>query len=253
MKARAEGRCLFFTETGICLHRPNELGEPVEDMTYGPFPGNKKAFIKPETVEAAIVKLRVGLRSFYTDLKNDPSMLEASSWIHKLAERWSVEDAPLSVDPAQTPRIEVRGDLEKGEVVGIMVAGVPVAYGSKYLGDCLVPGEIEGQPTGRLCFDFIVAGLSKRLVVDWLLREKIISKTGGVTVCFGDSPGGNDAGLAVYHEEGIPFVSVCDTVSKVPARLMDCHVGNNEVSARAGGEGVHSPFSESTAAPAAHF
>ena len=114
-----------------------------------------------------------------------------------------------------------------------MVAGVPVQYGSQYLGDAIVQGELEGQPTGRLCFDYVVPGLNKRLVLDWMLREGTLQLTDGVAVAFGDSPAGNDSGLAFYHETGIPFVSVCEHARKVPPRLLDCHVGANELGAGA--------------------
>jgi hypothetical protein len=73
-----------------------------------------------------------------------------------LAPRWAKEDAPVTNDADQTPRIELRGPSDT-QVVGIMIAGIPTVYGDKYLTANLAPfkEEISGQPTGRLCYDCV--------------------------------------------------------------------------------------------------
>ena len=134
----------------------------------------------------------------------------------------------MTNDPDVTPRIELRGPSAT-QVIGIMIAGIPTAYGDKYLSANFAPfaEEVSGQPTGRLCYDCVVPGLSKHLVLKHLLRTGSLAR--GSCVALADSPGGNDAGLTEYHADGMPFVSVCADRKKVPAALHDCHVGGNEV------------------------
>lgn len=83
------------------------------------------------------------------------------------------------------------------------------------------------MPTGRLCYDCVVPGLSKHLVLKYLLRTGALAR--GSAFALADSPSGNDVGLTEYHNDGMPFVSVCDKVSKVSKKLLNCHVGHNEV------------------------
>jgi len=79
---------LLFCETGMVLYRSDAAGQPLEDKSYGPFPGNTQRFLKTPVVDQLVAAVRAGMRRFYTDLKNDPSMLEEGNWIHGLAERW---------------------------------------------------------------------------------------------------------------------------------------------------------------------
>jgi len=112
-------------------------------------------------------------------------------------------------------------------VVGVMIAGVPVEFGSAYLSRRFerFKDEVAGQPTGRVCYDCVVPGLSKHLVLKYLLRTGALAR--GSAVALADSPAGNDAGLTEYHAEGIPFVSVGGAREKVPAGLGACHVGGH--------------------------
>lgn len=81
----------------MVLYRPDpETGEPVEDESYGPFPGNEKRFLSTQLVNKLIAQARFGMKEWFSDLKKDPSLLDAGHWLHGLAEKWSMEDAPVS-------------------------------------------------------------------------------------------------------------------------------------------------------------
>jgi hypothetical protein len=54
LKARVEGRVLLFCETGMVLYRSDTEGNPVEDETYGPFPGNTKRFLRQQTIDRLV-------------------------------------------------------------------------------------------------------------------------------------------------------------------------------------------------------
>eukprot|EP00615_Pteridomonas_danica_P015879 CAMPEP_0114392556 /NCGR_PEP_ID=MMETSP0102-20121206/10886_1 /TAXON_ID=38822 ORGANISM="Pteridomonas danica, Strain PT" /NCGR_SAMPLE_ID=MMETSP0102 /ASSEMBLY_ACC=CAM_ASM_000212 /LENGTH=441 /DNA_ID=CAMNT_0001551793 /DNA_START=562 /DNA_END=1887 /DNA_ORIENTATION=+ len=228
LNARIEGRVLLFCETGMVLYRSDQDGNPVEDESYGPFPGNTKRFLRQQTIDSIVAAARAGLKQWFTDLKANPSLLDEKHWLHAKCDKWSVEDAPVTNDPDMTPRIELRGPSEH-QVVGVMIAGIPIQYGDKYLASNFKPfsDEISGQPTGRLCYDCVVPGLSKHLVLKYLLRTGALAR--GSAIALADSPHGNDVGLTEYHTDGMPFVSVCDKIKKVPKHLLDCHVGGNEV------------------------
>jgi len=233
LSARKEGRVLLFCETGMVLYRGDpSTGEPVEDEAYGPFPGNEKRYLARSTVDGLVAGIRAGLRAWFTDLESAPGLLDEGHFLHALAARWSKEDAPLTHDNSQTPRIELRGSAPD-KLVGMVIAGVPVAFGEKYFGTVMrtYAQEITGTPAGRLCYDCVVPGLSKHLVLNYLLRTGSVARH--TTCCIGDSPSGNDEGLTQYHSDGIPFISVCSSLSKVPEHLRPCHVGCNEVGASA--------------------
>jgi hypothetical protein len=228
LNARIEGRVLLFCETGMVLYRSDNKGNPVEDESYGPFPGNTKRFLRQQTIDSIVAAARAGLKQWFTDLKENPSLLDEKHWLHGKCERWCKEDAPVTNDPDMTPRIELRGPSDT-QVVGVMIAGIPIQYGDKYLASNFKPfsDEISGQPTGRLCYDCVVPGLSKHLVLKYLLRTGALAR--GSAIALADSPHGNDVGLTEYHTDGMPFVSVCDKIKKVPKHLLDCHVGGNEI------------------------
>jgi len=80
-----------------------------------------------------VAGIRAGIRAWFTDLLATPSLLDEGHFLHSLASRWSAEDAPLTHDNTQTPRIELRGSPPH-QLVGMVIAGVPVAFGVKYLG-----------------------------------------------------------------------------------------------------------------------
>ncbi len=90
----------------------------------------------------------------------------------------------------------------------------------------IISSQIHGQPTGRLCYDCVVPGLSKHLVLKYLLRTGVLTK--GAAFALADSPAGNDVGLTQYHTDGMPFVSVAASVGKCPEHLRNCHVGGND-------------------------
>lgn len=125
--------------------------------------------------------------------------------------------------------------------MGLMIVGVPIKYGQRYIGEEMSPytssgaedtqDKVEGQPTGRLCYDVVVPGLNKHLVLAYLLRSGVIAR--GRTLVIADSPSGNDEGLTKFHNHGIPFISVCKDVHKVPKDLSSCHVGGNAVGSSA--------------------
>jgi hypothetical protein len=180
-------------------------------------------------VDALVAAAREGLREWFTDLRNDPTLLDEGHWMHALAARWSEEDAPVTDDTSQTPRIELRGNAPDA-LFGMVFAGVPVQFGEKYvsrrLQDLFDKGECSGLPTGRLCYDVVVPGLSKHLVLNYLLRTGSVAR--GSTVALADSPAGNDVGLTQYHTDGMPFVSVAAKANKCPEHLRSCHVGGND-------------------------
>jgi len=160
LNARISKRCLLFCETSMVLYRSNETGETVVDYSYGPFPGNAKRYLQPAIVKALVDEARTGLKEWFTDLQATPSLLEDSAhFLHGLASRWSIEDAPVSNDPSQTPRIELRGEegaslsdeSRNDQLYGCAVFGIPAILGDKYLTRRLAAhpelrAHVQGQP-----------------------------------------------------------------------------------------------------------
>lgn len=95
-EARKDGRVLLFCETGMSLYRSDGDGEPAEVTGYGPFPGNEKRYLTEDTIAKLVKAARAGLKAWFSDLRDDPSLLAEGHWLHGLAVRWSQEDAPLS-------------------------------------------------------------------------------------------------------------------------------------------------------------
>lgn len=137
---------------------------------------------------------------------------------------WDENDAPVSCDTSQCPRIEVREG--NGAVVFV---GVPSTLGGNYFA---VPDSIihivDGKPTGRSCFDCVPQGMSKAIVTKHLLSTGEV--VAGQSLAIGDQPAGNDEGLTRWHtaaakgEAAIPFVSVSERDRVVPDFLSSCHV-----------------------------
>jgi hypothetical protein len=78
---------------------------------------------------------------------------------------------------------------------------VPVEHGNKYITEYIstFKNQVDGLPTGRLCYDIVVPGLNKHLVLKYLLRCGLIAK--GAAIAIADSPSGNDEGLTILHGE----------------------------------------------------
>jgi hypothetical protein len=160
LEARISGRCLLFCDTCMLLYRSNALGEPVEDESYGPFPGNTKRYLRQATVGSLVSEARAGLKQWFKELNATPALLaDQSHFLHGLASQWMHEDAPVTSDPARTPRVELRG--EKGALFyqssggdrccGCAVVGVPVALSDKYLTSRLAAhpdlrAHVQGRP-----------------------------------------------------------------------------------------------------------
>jgi hypothetical protein len=80
----------------------------VEDLAYGPFPGNQKKYLSKATVDLVVAGARQGIKQWFSDLKKDPKLLDKGQfWLLGLADKWCLEDAPLTSDVEQVPRIEV--------------------------------------------------------------------------------------------------------------------------------------------------
>lgn len=159
LNARISKRCLLFCETGMVLYHSNEIGEPITDASYGPFPGNTKRYLQPAIVNALVDEARIGLKEWFKDLQTTPILLgDASHFLHGIASRWSIEDAPLTNDSNQTPRIELRGegsslsvDTESEQSYGCTIFGVPAGLGDKYFTRRLAANpelraRVQGQP-----------------------------------------------------------------------------------------------------------
>jgi len=160
LSARTSKRCLLFCETGMVLYRSNEIGEPTTDASYGPFPGNTKRYLQPAIVNAFVDEARLGLKEWFVDLQTTPILLgDASHYLHGIASRWSIENAPLTNDSNQTPRLELRGeegaslsvDAESEQCYGCTIFGVPAGLGDKYLTRRLAAhpelrAHLQGQP-----------------------------------------------------------------------------------------------------------
>jgi hypothetical protein len=107
----------------MILYRSDTEGNPVEDETYGPFPGNTKRFLSQDTVDEIVIAIQGGIKQWFKDLKEDPSLLEPNHWLHAKCDQYSMEDAPVTNDIHITPRIELRGSPDTG-IFGLVVAGV---------------------------------------------------------------------------------------------------------------------------------
>lgn len=90
-------------------------------------------YLDDDLVDEIVMEVRRSIRSFFTDLKADRTMLEPSNFLYTLADVYSQTDAPVTNDNTQTPRIELRGE-RPGHVFGAVIVGVPVQFSDKYFG-----------------------------------------------------------------------------------------------------------------------
>ena len=246
LAARKGGRVLLAVETGRRLYRGSPIdGNPIEDEAYTSFFESRIRPLAQTTVDDLISLGRAGLAQFYRDL-GTPSETDrlvppndSMAFLRSLPGTPDCEEAPLTTDVKRVPRIEIR----EGNAAVVFV-GVPVRHGNAYFSIPPRLGHlVDGKATGRSCFDCLPAGLSKSLVLDFLLEAGEI--TPGRVVAFGDQPAGNDEGLTRWHpkeggdgdggEEGvIPFVSVSERREMVPDHLQAWHClsgGGNAASA----------------------
>ena len=170
---------MLAVETGRRLYRGSpEDGEPVEDEAYTAYYNEHVSPFSDETVAALVDEGRAGLARFYHDLAADGSLIDPQSEVAFLAklppDRPEVDAAPISTDVGHVPRIEIR---EGGSAV--VFVGVPSRLGSRYfsLPPQLTP-IVDGKGTGRMCFDCIPRGLSKSLVMDFLIQRGEVSSDG---------------------------------------------------------------------------
>ena len=256
--ARIAGRVLLAVETGRRLYRGSAVdGEPEEDLSFTAF---QRARVRPFT-EATVARLvqigREGLARFFTELgqDEDASIIQEGDPLAFLRTLVGTADAthpPVSEDVSRVKRIEIR---EGGSAV--VFVGIPSRVGERYL---TVPDDlahlVDGKPTGRMCFDCVPTGLSKSLVVDFLLQTGEVVP--GRAVALGDQPMGNDAGLTQWHPEGsvgssdqpegmteaaaaraIPFISVAERSEMVPPHLQAWHVRAHGGNVGASGAVLH--------------
>ena len=251
LEHRKAGRVLMAVETGSKLYRGSPVdGEPVLDETYAAH-FNRKISPLSEACIGQLVEIgRAGLARFHHELKADTThaLIDPASdplaFLCRLENSDYLDCAPLSTDVNKVPRIEVRED--GGAVVFV---GVPARLGAGYFS---IPDdlsrEVDGKPTGRMCFDCIPQGLSKALVLDYLIEGGEVVP--GRAVALGDQPAGNDEGLTRMHPSSaavdgasasasaassIPFLSVSERESMVPAHLRPWHVTRHGGNAAASG------------------
>lgn len=269
LEARKAGRVVLAVETGRRLYRGSPTdGEPVEDAAYTALFESRIPPFSDATVAELVDVGRGGLARFFRELRADaahalvdPQTDPLGFLVAKAQSNAAYSDeAPLSTDVDLVPRIEVR----EGNSAVVFV-GVPSRLGASYY---RVPPSlaalVDGKPTGRMCFDCIPQGLSKTLVLDYLIARREVVP--GRAVCFGDQPAGNDEGLTAWHKGDdeladeppltppqeapaeaaaaapgaeaplvIPFVSVSERVGMVPERLRPWHATRHGGNAAASG------------------
>lgn len=252
---RLTGRVLLAVESGARLFSGCALsGEAIEvaDYQLAAF-GGRRPSLDGALQEELVAIGRAGLRRFYADvLAHGPALLDGISDVHvrgvalDAAPAGATADAPVTLDTAVVPRVEVR---EGGTAV--VFVGVPSRLGARYfeLGSARLAELVDGRPTGRLCFDCVPRGLGKAAVVRFLLQSGLAHP--GRALCLGDRPLGNDEGLAQWAKpcaweqlpacvgggggpersgDGVgplPFFSVAEDAALVPAFLLPLHVSGN--------------------------
>ena len=262
---RKAGKVLMAVQTGTCLYRGSrEDGSPVEDEAFTSYLSSKVASSIPlDAIDILIESGRAGIRRFFADLREDPSLVDANGPLSYLLQ-CDAESVPVTQDDQQVPRIEVRDGNS-----AVVFVGVPSSINHQYFSvDPRVADVVDGRPTGRACFDCVPKGLDKSLVVEHLIETGVVSGggsscgrytpssgdlggargDGGRALALGDQPLGNDEGLTRWHRGGeggggagagevvdIPFVSVSEAERMVPPHLREAHITsacNAEASAR---------------------
>ena len=209
-------------EMGRRLYRGSpEDGSAVEDRAYTAAIGARLPAFDQDVVRQLVAVGHAGLVSFYRDFTADPSLVASEgrhACLHEYLRCDDARDPPITIDRTHYPRIEVRDGNS-----AVVFYGCPVNLGTRYF---VVPeglsAIVDGRPAGNNCFDCIPRGLSKALVVEYLIGTGELSA--GRAVAVGDSPAGNDEGLTRWHRHGIPFVSVSEDAGAVPTPLADCHI-----------------------------
>jgi len=220
LELRKQGRILIAVEMGRRLYRGSKSdGSAVEDAEYTAAVGARLPTFNEAVVRELAEVGRSGLVAFYEDFAQDRSMVAAAgphACLHDYVGCADAREPPVTTDKGSYPRVEVREGNS-----AVVFLGVPVGLGTRYF---TVPDGllsiVDGRPAGNNCFDCIPRGLSKSLVVEYLMRTGEV--TAGRAVALGDSPAGNDEGLTRWHQSGIPFISVGTGV--VPTHLSDCHI-----------------------------
>ena len=259
---RRDGRVMLAVQTGSQLYVGHgDDGRPIRDVEFDSHLSESiSTQLDNDTVNELVDIGRRGLAQFYTDLVNEPTIVDRDGplgYLVDVARKLMAEKTtkgeniigghqiPITDGVHDVPRIEVRENNS-----AVVFVGVPSSLGRNYFD---VPQHlrsmVDGKPTGRSCYDCVPAGMDKSHVVRYLIRTNVIRH--GRTVALGDQPAGNDAGLTLWHGsdapmidgaasdekkceeemEGqshtactIPFISVSECHTMVPHRLNDCHV-----------------------------
>ena len=77
---RKAGKVLMAVQTGTCLYRGSrEDGSPVEDEAFTSYLSSKVASSIPlDAIDILIESGRAGIRRFFADLREDPSLVDAN-------------------------------------------------------------------------------------------------------------------------------------------------------------------------------
>jgi len=228
MHLRADRRVLFSVETGSALYHQDNEGNLVEDSEYARTVFPQGCRLTDEQVDALVKLGQEVLHEYFSELKAQPSLLrnELLSHLHAAAQQLPCT-VPVTTDVQVVPRVEVRGNGKS-----VVYVGIPSSDSARYVQHRLqlLGFDMEAKPAGRLCYDILPAGVSKHLVLDWVLQQEAspssVSGSGRCrAVAVGDRPAGNDVGLT--RHEAVPFVSVCEAPDTVPPILRHRAVGHN--------------------------
>eukprot|EP00966_Prymnesium_polylepis_P063311 1469074-Prymnesium_polylepis.1 len=222
VEARKAGRVLMAVETGRRLFRGSPVdGTALEDLDFASAVNERLPPFDAAVVEQLTAIGQSGLKRFFEDLAQNSSLVATHgphAFLHDAVGSQDARAPPVTTDKAHYPRVEVREGSS-----AVVYYGVPAPLGAQYF---TIPeglqNIVDGHGAGHNCFDCIPRGLSKALVVDYLLSKGEL--TAGRAIALGDSPSGNDEGLTRWHPRGIPFVTVCAGTAAVPIGLSGCHV-----------------------------
>jgi len=252
LRHRRDGRVILAVQTGSQLYVPHsEDGRPMRDEAFDAHLSESISVRLDDAIVAELTGIgRRGLVRFYSDLADDPGLVELDGplgYLVDIAAKLHADkevngadvkfDVPVTDDVHVVPRIEIRTNNS-----AVVFVGVPSLLGSNYFDiPAHLQSSVDGRPTGRSCFDCVPAGLDKSHVVRYLIRTNVVKR--GRTIALGDQPAGNDAGLTLWHnlpydgrpdddddqrrhDHTIPFVAVSECHMMVPDNLKDWHVSN---------------------------
>lgn len=148
---------------------------------------------------------------------------------------WEIEDdrewrAKLEAKRNEIAKADAKAADERRRLTNCFVLGmssdVSKPYLERHASRLTALGALASAAPNSVLIKHAAA--NKALPVRWLTKHQKLGFSCAAAVAFGDNPAGNDAPLASFMDDGMPFVSVAPGLEHCPAHLQPWHVGGLE-------------------------